>query len=141
MTDQLMRCLKRYQQQGVLNNIIVKHGMVAIVKYSATVCLSILLNFVHRLWLPILLWVMSPVPLPVMTSGGTTSSHDFRYHFQSYIDKVGSGHNSINMIHDYTQNPTSSSWLQSLLLLNRFCTIKKREKIKYICLISSSNNT
>ncbi len=39
-----------------------------------------------------------------------------------------------------TQNPTSSGWLQSLLILRRFCTIKKRDEIKYVWLIPSSNN-
>ncbi len=33
-------------------------------------------------------------------------------------------------VFDYTQNPTSSGWLQSLLLLSRFCTIKKRNQTK-----------
>ena len=41
----------------------------------------------------------------------------------------------------YTQNPISSAWLQSLLLLSRFCTIKKRDEIKYVYLIPSSNDT
>ena len=39
----------------------------------------------------------------------------------------------------FTQNPTSSGWLQSLLILRRFCTIKKRDEIKYVWLIPSSN--
>ena len=36
----------------------------------------------------------------------------------------------------HTQNPTSSAWLQSLLLLGRFRTIKKRDEIKYVYLIN-----
>ncbi len=40
-----------------------------------------------------------------------------------------------------TQNPTSSGWLQSLLLLSRFRTIKKCDEIKYVYLIPSSNDT
>ena len=35
----------------------------------------------------------------------------------------------------YTQNPTSLDWLQSLLLLSRFGTIKKHDEIKYLYLI------
>ncbi len=41
----------------------------------------------------------------------------------------------------YKQNPTSSGWLQSLLLLRRFCTFKKCDEIKYVYSIPSSNNT
>ncbi len=41
----------------------------------------------------------------------------------------------------YTQNPTSSGWLQSLLLLSRFHTLKKCDEIKYVYLIPSSNDT
>ncbi len=42
-------------------------------------------------------------------------------------------HSSLPLWWPYTQNPTSSGWLQSLLLLSRFCTIKKRDEIKYVC--------
>ncbi len=37
----------------------------------------------------------------------------------------------------FTQNPPFSGWLQSLLLLRRFCNLKKRDEIKYVYSIPS----
>ncbi len=41
----------------------------------------------------------------------------------------------------HSQNPTSSGWLQSILLLSRFHTLKKHDETKYVYLIPSSNVT
>ena len=94
MTDQLMRCLKRYQQQGVLN---CKTWDVSNCK---ALCLSVCTYHFWE-WLPVPLpvmsssnpswydflchyWVWIPVPLPGMSSG-TTSGHDLRYPFRVWL--------------------------------------------------------
>ncbi len=40
----------------------------------------------------------------------------------------------VQHVHYSTQNPTSSGWLQSILFLSRFHTLKKRDEIKYVYL-------